>query len=390
MTYTTMWAYPWDLLDDGAHRVARRLREDIGLDAVSVATSYHSVEHLRPHTRGSRMFVAHEGAVYFQPDPQLWKSAPIRPNVAPLAATQNPLEVICAAAERAGLNVESWTVCLHNSALGRRHPTAVVENAFGDGYVPALCPSNPDVRLYITTLIRDLATNYPLFAIELESLYFDGFGHFHGHEKVGVELGNVGRFLLSLCFCPSCSRRAEDSGVDIAGLRGRVRSTVAQILQQGAPLALHADDLLAEDDDLRALLALREGIVTSLAHEVKEAAGDKFLVAMVMGDPRVTGANGKALAELADALEVLCYTAQTDVLEQAVSQATTQYCAADDLIVGLSAFVPHTPSKGVLTANVRRALDMGVRGFSFYNYGIMPERNLDWVASAVEMIRAAV
>jgi len=52
MSYATMWTYPWDLLDDGVEDVVGRLREQVGLDALSLATSYHSVEHLRPHTRG--------------------------------------------------------------------------------------------------------------------------------------------------------------------------------------------------------------------------------------------------------------------------------------------------------------------------------------------------
>ncbi|MBT5536075.1 hypothetical protein HOK31_23590, partial [Candidatus Poribacteria bacterium] len=101
MTYTTMWAYPWDLLDDGVDDVVRRMRDDIGLDAVSIATSYHSVEHLRPHTKGARMFSTVDGGIYFQPDASLWRGVSLQPNVAPLAADRDPLAEICAAADRA-------------------------------------------------------------------------------------------------------------------------------------------------------------------------------------------------------------------------------------------------------------------------------------------------
>jgi len=61
----------------------------------------------------------------------------------------------------------------------------------------------------------------------------------------------------------------------------------------------------------------------------------------------------------------------------------------ENLIVGLSVFSPFTPTRSVLDRNVERTLRIGVRGFSFYNYGIMPARNLDWVRSAVDAIRCA-
>lgn len=389
MTYTTMWAYPWDILDDGVDDVVRRLQSDVGLDAVSVATSYHSVEHLRPHTKGARLF-AGEGGVYFQPDPALWNGVALQPNVAPLARDRNPLVEICAAADRADLRVESWTVCLHNSLLGRRDPTACERNAFGDPYTPHLCASNPHVREYITTLCRDLATNYSLFAIELESLCFGGYGHFHGHAKVGLELGAIGRFLMSLCFCESCVAMGGRAGVDMSALSATVRSRMAAIFEHGGPSIpgrpTLVQDLLAEDAALATFVSARRDVVTSLTREVQQAVGDTFLVSMQIGDTNVGGWDGADIAEISDAIELLCYTAEPAVVESMVSTASTQFCEPDDLIVGLSVLAPHTPSQKVLIRNVRQALRMGVRGFSFYNYGIMPERNLAWVKEAVRII----
>ena len=393
MTYTTMWAYPWDLLDDGVDEVVQRMRDEIGLDAVSIATSYHSVEHLRPHTKGPRMFSTREGGLYFQPDAALWEGVALRPNVAPLAADRNPLAEICEAAGRADLRVESWTVCLHNSLLGSRNPTACERNAFGDIYTPYLCPSNPHVREYITTVCRDLSTNYSLFAIELESLAFGGYGHFHGHAKVGLEIGSVGRFLMSLCFCDSCVAMGGRAGVDMGGVAAAARAELVSIFEHGGPgvpgRPTLVQDLLADEPAMVALVNERRDVVTSLTREVKDAAGDTFLVAMQIGDTNVGGWDGAAIAEIADAIELLCYTAQPAQVENMVSAASTQFCDPDDLIVGLSVYTPHTPSPKVLVRNVRQALRMGVRGFSFYNYGIMPERNLAWVRDAVAIIRDA-
>ena len=172
-------------------------------------------------------------------------------------------------------------------------------------------------------------------------------------------------------------------------MAARVRERLETLFERGAPDATHIDDLIDGDDALKAFLTAREEIVTSLTQEVKKAAGDTFLVSMMMGDTRGSGQDGKAVADTSDALELLCYTSQADVVEQMISKATTQYCDADDLICGYSVYSPHTPSAKVLETNVRKALSMGVRGFSFYNYGIMPERNLDWVKSATALIRKA-
>jgi len=177
--------------------------------------------------------------------------------------------------------------------------------------------------------------------------------------------------------------------VDVEAAASFVRSTLERIFAEGAPVPGHVDDVIASSSDLAALLAWREQVVTSLTEEVHAAAGNARLVAMIVGDPRITALDGKALAGIADALELLCYTAQPDALEQQVSLATTRYGRPEDLIVGLSVFVPHTPAKATLEANVRRAFRLGVRAFSFYNYGIMPESHLDWVASVVRWVREA-
>ena len=287
----------------------------------------------------------------------------------------------------------AWTVCLHNSHLGRTYPEAAQRNVFGDAYAHNLCPSNEDARRYVKTMAQDLSRNYPLFAIEAESLSFGGFAHFHAHEKIGMRLGALGNFLLSLCFCPSCRQRAQEANIDADALADRTRRMLLDIFEKGAPSPFDgvasARDLAHEDADLSAFLTMRQEAVSSLHTEMKQAAGEAFFIAMSMGDPTVTGFDGKRCAEAADALELLCYTAEPDALEQQVSHACGQFCGADDLIVGLSAYAPHSPSRGVLERNLERGLEIGVRAFAFYNYGIMPAAHLDWVRGCVERLRSA-
>ncbi len=100
-----------------------------------------------------------------------------------------------------GLRVSCWTVCLHNTRLGLFHPDAVTRNAFGDPNYYNLCPSHPDARAYVRTLVADVTQRYRPDVVELESPSFMGFAHEFHHEKDGVGLPPEDDFLLSLCFC---------------------------------------------------------------------------------------------------------------------------------------------------------------------------------------------
>ena len=71
----TMWSYVWDFAYDELKRLLHYLKREIGLTAVSVATSYHSVEHLRPHGTGPFIYRA-TGSVYFPPDRERYHRTP--------------------------------------------------------------------------------------------------------------------------------------------------------------------------------------------------------------------------------------------------------------------------------------------------------------------------
>ena len=47
---STIWTYPWDLIDEGPVEAVRRI-QDTGLEAISLASAYHSFEMLRPHQK---------------------------------------------------------------------------------------------------------------------------------------------------------------------------------------------------------------------------------------------------------------------------------------------------------------------------------------------------
>lgn len=380
MSYTTMWAYVWDLVDDGIEEVLSCIKSDIGLDAISVATSYHSVDHLRPHTKGRRIFTSHDSALYFKPDDSFYKHTYIKPHVSPILGDGNPLREISDGCDKIGLKLISWTVCIHNTWMGRTYPQATFRNVFGDVYHAYPCPSNPAVQEYLSALTKDLNFNYNMYAIEVEALSFGGFGHFQGHSKIGFDLGRAGNLLLSVCFCPSCTERGKTAGIDVDAITKQAESLLLNAFSSGSPIS---DDVIATIDGLAEYLKVREKTMTALIRQLKsEIASQLFF--MSMGD---VGINAKAIGAIADRVETLCYTASPDGVESGIKAAVERFgCETDRVTVGLQAYPPASPDSRTLEKNVRRALDMGVNGFSFYNYGIMPKKCLDWVKNAVEVI----
>ena len=380
--YATMWAYPWDLHEEGAEAALRRIREDAGMNAVSLAAAYHSFEMLRPHLPKNNLLQIPRAAVYFQPDAALYRDTRMRPVVSPLMDRANWYAEAVEAAGRVGIDLVAWTVFLHTSSLAGQYPECAEVACTGDVRTHHLCPANPDVRVYACALAKDLVQNYGIAALECEALNFGGFGHTHYHVKHGVELGEGGRFLFSLCFCPSCRAAARAEGVDADALAEMCHGRIGKALAAGQRISESSGELVQSMTGLSQYLKIRQRMVTSLFEEVKAAAGvpTRFIL---MGAPHISGADRRAIAGLADCVEILSYAADAGRTRQAVEALLPDLPGPDRLMVGLQAYPPASPDGDVLRANVRGAAALGVHRFSFYNYGIMPLPNLVWVKKAI-------
>ena len=211
----SMWTYPWDIQDLGFETAFHDLRDVAGLNTISLATSYHAGRFLQPRSPKRKAYFPEDGTIYFQPTPRRWDGLAIQPKVADVVTQGGDvLRELVRRRDASGMKVSCWTVCLHNTRLGLLHPGAVTRNAFGDPNYYNLCPSHPDARAYVATLVEDVTKTYKPDVIELESPSFMGFAHEFHHEKDGVGLTAEDDFLLSICFCDACLARARKAGVD--------------------------------------------------------------------------------------------------------------------------------------------------------------------------------
>ena len=386
MEILSLWAYVWDVIDEDIDSTIPTLKNEIGLNTLSVATCYHSVDHLRVH-RLENNFYSSQAAVYFQPDQSLYRNTRIEPPVSPLAKNANPLRSISDSCERYDMKLSSWTVCLHNSTVGRNHPEVAQRDVFGNPCWHALCPANEDVREYMRAVVTDLTTNYNFATVELESCDYQGGRHYHGHEKIGIPLGETDRLLLGLCFCESCRKCGGVEGIDVTAVAASVRSTLAASFESGDPSQIGFDEFCDKVPDTRAYLEMRESVVSSLIADIK-AVSQASISSMAMGDRRYSGLNTERVRDIADWFEILCYTPSQESVETSVQNATTLMNGEVDRVwVGVCAYPPASPTAETLAENVEAVARLGVRAVSFYNYGIMPKRNLQWVKAAIEGIR---
>lgn len=386
----SMWTYPWDVQDLSADRVTSELR-DVGCTTISLATAYHAGRFLQPRSPVRKSYYPEDGTVYFQPRPKLWANCRIEPRVAETVRDGGDvLADLVRRRDAGGLSVSCWTVCLHNSRLGLLHPDAVTRNAFGDASVYNLCPSHPDARAYVTTLVRDLSEHYRPDVIELESPCFMGFAHGFHHEKDGVGLTPEDDFLFSLCFCPACLERAGKAGVDGERARATVRRWIIDACERAVPAPRFPDFAAAGPEvflpypEVHNFVMWRFEPVTSLIREIREAAAPDTKVYVIdLKDGWLAGCDLSAISQACDGAIVCGYDMTARQVGDLLTKSARVIGSERLLGTGFRLFYPEMTGPEDLMARTEAAAKAGAQSINFYNYGLVPAARVDWVRQAI-------
>jgi len=389
--HLSMWTYPWDLQDQGLERARADLQERAGLNTVSLATSYHAGRFLQPRSPLQKAYFPEDGTVYYRPEDATWEGHEIRPLMAANVAERGDmLAALTKAREEGGMKVSCWTVCLHNTRLGMLHPAHVTRNAFGNANYYNLCPSSPAARDYVVTMVAEITRLYKPDMLELESPNFMGFAHEFHHEKDGVGLLPEDDFILSICFCDHCMARAEKAGIDAAGARLTVRRFIAELCERDVPERQFPDFPAAGIDAfkgfpaLHAYLAWRTEPVTSLVAEIRESADPATKIVLIdLKDGWLGGVDLQAVGKVCDGAILCCYFMKPDAVAELMAAGRAALGPDKYLGAGYRVFYPEVTSADDLAARARAAVEAGADGINFYNYGLIPERRLDWVRKAV-------
>jgi len=387
MSYRAIYAYAWDVVEAGVDEAVTAFRS-LGVDAVTLAASYHAGKFLRPHGRAGKVYFPEDGTVYFKPD--MSRYGAVKPVVNSMLAEADVLKELC----KGPLRANAWMVLLHNTLLGTRHPEVTTVNAFGDRYVYSLCPSHPDARAYAVGLAHDVTETYPVMGVSLESPGFAPYAHGFHHE---FALNQPNRWLdqqLGLCFCDHCIAGAAKAGIDAKALRTRVAKDVTDYLASDVdfPADMAEAFWLADtrtDGELGAFLTWRCGVVSSLVAEIRDRVRPAASVAIIPSVARPTGGawyEGSDLAGLAQAagiIEACFYEPSPARVKADLFDIKRRLRGKGELRGILRPAWPDLASKSDLLAAASALGRGGVAGLAFYNWGHLRQANLSWIPDAL-------
>lgn len=378
----SMWAYLWDIVDEGYDTPLQLMKQN-GLTHVSLASAYHAGRFLLPHNPRRKVYFLEDGTVYYEPTASLYGT--VKPLVNSYVKAGHHFGSVRHAAEQEGLGINAWVVCCHNTPLGMAYPSIVGINAFGDPMLHNLCPSSNDLRRYLRGVVSDLASQGAQ-RIELEALQFQGYAHGFHHEREGVALTPAHRFLLGLCFCPSCFERSRPS-VDLVPIQRYVRRTLEDYFAD--PPSAAALSVLADlpQDLFIPIMAWRKNVVVSLAEDLQDAVSKHGteLRPLVSFDPvarDMVGMDVARVVAVTGGVLMPGYVKDASALRMALG-AVREAAGDRQVIVGFQVGLPESGGKDDFLSRMEVAREMGVRDFNFYNYGFIPLENLEWIKKSV-------
>jgi hypothetical protein len=379
---TIAHVYPWDVVGDP--RAAQRYA-DLGVDAVALAASYHTVRAATPLHPEHRMVDARHAAFYLPVRDETWNGKRLAPAEPSWVDGDNSFGAAADALRAVGLPVYAWTVLTHSSRLGDQHPDVTVVNAFGDRYPYALCTANPDVVEYARTLVTEVLDLGRPDGVVLEACGPLGFFHGGHHEKTdGADWNPVQQKLLSLCFCVACAVLYQDAGIDVDDLRAAVRAGV----DAGAPSVEEALGDLAKP-----VSSVRTGIVRELRGAlvalVREQAPGTRIAVHATADEWATGPFATVAAGVdadVDVLTVFCWPG-AEASTPAI-RALREVAGPDARIASYVLALPPKPVDGeALLDEWKHYAAEGVEEFHLYHAGLASPPRLDALKHAVAGIR---
>ncbi len=376
MVTTVAHVYPWDVVGDpsAVERIA-----SLGVDAVALAASYHTVRAATPFHPSHRMVDARHAAFYLPVREEAWRGRRLAPATPSWMDGDDSYGRASDALRAAGLPVYAWTVLTHSSRLGDAHPDVAVRNAFGDLYPYALCPSNDDVVEYTRTLVSEVLELGRPDGIVLEACGPLGFFHGGHHEKTdGADWSAVQQKLLSLCFCGACVRRYDDP----EGLRALVRAGVDNAVG-GVEEAL--------GERAAGVREVRTGLTRSLRRElvglIRGKSPTTRIAAHATADPWGTGPFATVAGGVGADVDVLTLTCWPGV-DASLPAIRALRAEADVRTAAYVLALPPKPADGdELLKEWLTYAEAGVEEFHLYHAGLASASRLTALRHAVTGIK---
>jgi hypothetical protein len=380
-----LYAYPWDIADIGAD-IALGEMNAAGINALNLACTYHPIATFSPRVGARRMMYQELGGVFFPA--QKDRYGRIKP------ATWSERKVLSAwaaaadAAEREGVKLNAWTIGMFQPWIAHSYPDCARVTAPGGVVYAGACPAAPDVRDYLSRLVGDVVSQFPVDTVMLELVGFPAFDYGWVRPRVLVPLGTWTQWLLSLCFCKNCLMNATAKGIDVVRLRFEVvkeieRSLLAagEVDPTGSFEERHAE-WLESRPDYAAFIQARDGAVVELLRSVSDAVRSES-PATRLNIWSIKDVNLPLVLDLIDGITV----GHGDRVED-VRRFKQSIDSGIDL--DLQYLLLMAPQQGLQSQKVRSEMrvvsEIPVDQISLYNYGLLRQGQLMLFAEEMEAL----
>jgi hypothetical protein len=375
----TAYAYPWDVVGD-PQAVDRWAA--LGVESVTLAAAYHAVRAATPRHPGHRLVEA-AAALYMPVRAEAWRGHRLVPRSAEPWAGAHSFSRARDALAAGGLATQAWVVATHGDGMGDVFPELCVQNAYGDSYSYALCPSSREVRRYAATLVSEVATITGVDSMVVEACGPLGVAHQSQHEKTaGADWTETDERLLSICFCTACCAGYGERGVHPEAIAHRVRTVVGS----------GAVDIESALEGLgSAVQAVRREGMFALRDDVVQGAQSNGVARLSFHATLDPWATGPAAALVDDSLAVDAYVAHC------WSHARESVERVSDLAAGLmgravvgaycTILPPVAPRADELLAHWESLVSAGARELHLYHAGMASAARLDAAAEALAALR---
>jgi len=382
---------------------------DLGMSRINLATSYHAGRYILPRDPKQRVFHAEEGVVYFKPDMGYFVKSVLKPIRSTKFTDVDVVELMTRDSKNYNLGVNSWTVTLHNSNFAKSYPELAVVDAFGDVDQNFICPSHEETIEYVKGLVQNLAGQYELNAIQLESIGYPwSLKHNDQHEIFGSRLEPLVSELITTCFCDRCTELMARSNLKPQETRKLVVKIIdtsfgmpSNVMQSVSPeeIMRNAYVLSSDIDLLHDLLKFKHSCTNETLQQVRNALKDirsrkTQLRLLAQGGSSMElsvgrgceGINLGSASKILDGIDLVTYVKEPDNVYYQVLWTKFEIQEGCSLHASLRINFPITTNRGTFEAEMNAALEAGATGLEFYNYGWTNKKGLEWLKKSLSNV----
>ena len=403
---TSIFTFPTDFVGEGVATVLDRIRDGANVRGVTLAANYHAARDIFTHNPKYKVHVARGGSLFLEATTAKTTKIGITCRQDEIAVGEFGFQALVERAHKAGLRANGWLNLCHLDNFVVPTDT-LCQNVFGDFDYSTVCPANSDVTEFATALTYDVAKTQP-DQIVAEAIQFSPVIHGYHHERLQLEMSELSRYLLGLCFCASCRAAMSVEGIAVPHLVSAIRRCIEDELSAGSggsSTPLTEDDVVtAIGEDIHAIWAHRSRAVLALADEINSAAragGSSIQLIDPSGATKgyttgrsagapgpvpgwILGADPISVARRSTNTGVLLYADSLTRVEEELAVWSNEISDMSCLTAVMRPSLPDCRDQEDLKNKVRACRNAGVGGMSFYHYALFPLKSLEWIRLALE------